>query len=105
MTRQSTQIIKSLAGSVLVGPGLSFLTGYLDAVAARWHHLLGTVPGEGLGLLSSVILAASFNPHQLLQGVLQLLSPALLLVVAGALLLWDAVISEGTSLPPTCRFS
>jgi len=101
MTRQHTptQTLKSIAGSVLVGPGLFILFGNLDGAAARLNHHLGTLPGEGLGILSSVILAASFDHQRFLHGLLQMFWPPLLLVIVGAALWWDASTDEVKALP------
>jgi hypothetical protein len=94
MARQRTlsQTLKSIAGSALVGPGLVILFGNLDGAAARLKHLLATTPGEGLGVLASVILAASFDHQRLLQGFLQMLVSfwPLLFVSVGAVLLRDS---------------
>jgi hypothetical protein len=97
MTRQHTpsQTVKSIAGSALVGPGLFILFGNLDGAAAHLSYLLST-PGEGLGVLSSVILAASFDHQRLLQGLLQMLVSfwPLLFVIAGVVLLRAAFTEE-----------
>jgi len=88
----SCQTLKSIAGSALVGPGLFLLFGNLDGAAIRLSHLLGAAPGEALGVLSSVIFAASFDHQRLCQGLLQMLVSfwPLLLVIVGAVLLRDA---------------
>jgi hypothetical protein len=103
MTSRRTfiQTLKSIAGSFLVAPGLVLLSGDMDGVVTRWHQFLGTAPDPGLGVLSSVMLAASFSPRQLLEGLLQTLCPPLLLVLVGALLLWNASTDRGTALTPT----
>ena len=87
--RTIPQTLKSIMGAVLVTPGLFLLRGDLAGVVARWRHLLGTTTDDGLGILSSVILAASYSPQQLLHGVLQTLWLPLLLVVVGVVLLWN----------------
>lgn len=86
------QTLKSIAGSALVGPGLFILFGNLDGAAVRLSHLLGPAPGEGFGVLSSVIFAASFDHQRLLQVLLELLVSfwPLLFVIIGAVLLQDA---------------
>jgi hypothetical protein len=101
MTSQRTaaQTLKSIAGSFLVAPGLVLLCGDLDGVVMRWHQLLGSTPDPGLGVLSSVMLAASLNPGQMLEGFLQTLCLPLLLVLTGTLLLWNSDSRE--SLSPT----
>jgi hypothetical protein len=94
--RTSSQTLKSIAGSALAGPGLFILLGNLDGAAAAFRHLLATTSGAGLGLLSSVILAASFDHQQFLQGLLQMLASfwPLPLVIVGAVLLRDACTLE-----------
>jgi hypothetical protein len=86
-----SQTFRSIAGSALVGLGLFILFGNLGGAAAQLRHLL-SVPGEGLGLLASVILAASFDHRRLLHGLLQMLLSfwPLLFVIVGAVLLRDA---------------
>jgi hypothetical protein len=90
MTRQHplSQTLKSIAGSALVGPGLFILLGNLDGAAVQLRHLLSS-SGEGLGVLSSVILAALFDHQRLLQSLLQVLVSfwPLLFVIAGGVLL------------------
>ncbi|MBZ5655280.1 MAG: hypothetical protein LAO56_08365 [Acidobacteriia bacterium] len=94
MARQHTisQTVKSIAGSALVGPGLFILFGNLDGAAAQLGHLLRCTPCDGLGLLSSVILAASFDHQRLLEGLVQMLVSfwPLLFVIGGAVLLRNA---------------
>jgi hypothetical protein len=97
-----TQTFKSIAGSVLVAPGLFLLCGNLDEIVIRWNHLLGTTPG--LGILSPVILAASVNPVQLLHGLLDALWPPLLLVLVGGILLWNASADSGTRVQGSEKF-
>jgi hypothetical protein len=102
MARQRTsgQTLKSIAGSVLAGPGLFVLRGTLDEVAAQLSQLRGSTPREGLGVWHFVMLAASFNHQRVVQGLLQMsvaLWP-LLPVIVGAGLLWNAFM--GNSLRP-----
>jgi len=75
MTSQGTsaQTLKSIAGSFLVAPASFFCVETWNGVVTRWHQLLVSTPDSGLGVLSSVILAASFSPRQLFQGLLQTL--------------------------------
>lgn len=103
MTSPSTsaQTLKSIAGSFLVAPGLALLCGDMGGVVTRWHQFLGSTPDPGLGVLSSVMLAASFSPQQLLEGLLQTLCLPLLLVSIGALLLWNASSDGRGSFTPT----
>src|SRR5882757_1097803 len=103
MTSPSTsaQTFKSIAGSFLVAPGLALLCGDMGGVLTRWHQLLGSTPDPGLGVLSSIMLAASFSPRQLFDGVLQTLCLPVLLVSIGALLLWNASSDGRGSFTPT----
>jgi hypothetical protein len=87
--RTSAQTLKSIAGSFLVAPGLVLLCGHVDGVVTRCHQLLSSTPDPGFGVFSSVILAASFSPGQLLEGLLHTICPPLLLVFGGVLLLWN----------------
>jgi hypothetical protein len=89
------QILRVITGSIFAAPGTVLLLGNLDALATRWRAVNGATAEQGLGLLSSVILAASFTPHQLFHSVVHLLGPALLLVLAGGVLLWDASSKGG----------
>src|SRR5882672_6864018 len=94
MTRQQTSLLtlKSIAGSVLAGPGIFVLRGTLNEIAAQLNQLRGSTPGEGLGVLQLVMLAASFNHHRIAQGLLQMFVTfwPLLPVIVGAGLLWNA---------------
>jgi len=83
----STQIIRFVAGSLLAVPGLFLLIGDVNAIAARWRHLIAAIGGEDLGLLPSVIWAASFNPQQLIHGALQMLGMPFVLLFVGIALL------------------
>jgi hypothetical protein len=91
-----SESLESIAGGALVGLGLHILSGSLDRAAAQWRHLLGTTTGEVIGVLPSVLLAASHavqayasDHHTFLQGILRILFSfwPLLLVIAGTLLL------------------
>jgi len=83
----STQVIRFVAGSLLAVPGLFLLIGDVNVIAARWRHLIAAIGGEDLGLLPSVIWAASFNPQHLFHGVLQMLGMPLVLLLVGVALL------------------
>ena len=48
-----------IVGGALVGLGLHLLFGNLDRDAAQLGHLLGIPSGDGLGVLPSIMLAAS----------------------------------------------
>jgi len=102
MTRQHTSslTLKSIAGSVLAGPGLFVLRGTLNEIAAQLNQLRGSTPGEGLGVLQLVMLAASFNHHRVAQGLLQMFVTfwPLLPVIVGAGLLWNAFTNKDQGL-------
>jgi hypothetical protein len=79
------ETLKSLAGSVLVGPGLFYLFGHLIWAATQLNRLLDNTAGEGM--FSCVILASSLGPQQLLHCLFRLFWP-LLLVLSGSAFLW-----------------
>jgi hypothetical protein len=92
MARQtSSQTLKLIAGSVLAGAGLLVLRGTVEE-AAQLSQLRGSMPGDGLGLWHFVMLAASLNRHQVVQGALEIFVALwpLFAVMAGAGLLWNA---------------
>jgi hypothetical protein len=102
MTRQhnSSENLKSIAGGVLVGLGLHVLSANLGGEVTRLKHVLSVPGGEALGVLPSLALAASqvaqtyAVDHQgFLDSLLQMLAAfwPLLLVIAGTILLWDAL--------------
>jgi hypothetical protein len=82
-----TQIIRFVAGSLLAVPGLFLLIGDVNAIAAQWRHLITAIGGEDLGLLPSVIWAASFNPQHLFHSALQMLGMPFVLLFVGVALL------------------
>ncbi|PYX40812.1 MAG: hypothetical protein DMG81_05100 [Acidobacteria bacterium] len=88
MKRQKTQWerIKTVAGLALAGPGLFFLFGHLVDVAGRLGTVLGQTASAKLEIVSSIMLAASLNLHQVTDGLIGLLWPALLVGVGTALL-------------------
>ena len=97
-----SQTLKSIVGSVLAGPGLFGLRGTLDEAAAQLSQLRGPTPGQGLGVLHFVMLAASLNHHRIVQGLLQMCVAfwPLLSVTVGAGLLWNAFVGKSQSLRP-----
>jgi hypothetical protein len=110
MTKQpiSSEILRSIVGGPLVGLGLYILMGNLDTLAAQLRQLLGSTTGEGLGALSSVVLAASgalqsyASDHQaFLQGLLRMLVSfwPLLLIIGGTILLRDVLTDKVETLP------
>jgi uncharacterized membrane protein len=78
--------LKSLAGSVLLGPGLFVLCGHLACIAAAWNAWLGRDSDDGLGVLSSVIWASSIREQQLVHLLVHLLWPVVLVAIGGVLL-------------------
>ena len=77
---------KSLAGSVLLAPGLFLLCGHLLWAAALGSRLCGSSDGNGFGLLSPVIWASSIGVQQALHLLAHTLWPVLLVIVGGVLL-------------------
>lgn len=77
---------KSLAGSVLLAPGLFLLCGHLLCAAALGSRFLGSADGDGFGMLSPVIWASSIGEQQALHLLAHTLWPVLLVVVGGVLL-------------------
>jgi hypothetical protein len=77
---------KSLAGSVLLAPGLFLLCGHVLFTAVHWLRFWGSPDSDGLGVLSSVMWASSIGEQQFLHLLVHSLWP-LLLVVAGSVLL------------------
>lgn len=75
-----------MAGSALAGPGLFVLFSHLMGVVAQVHAVEGNAAGQGLGVFSSMVLAATLDHHWWLQTLLGLLWP-LLLTIGGAVLL------------------
>jgi hypothetical protein len=115
MTRQHrlSESFKSTAGATLVGAGLHLLWGNLDRAASHWSHPLGAAAGEALGVLPSIALAlsqvvqAGASDHR--EFVLTLLRILisfwpLLLVIAGTILLREAVGEKVKALPVPARY-
>jgi hypothetical protein len=100
---------KSIAGAALVGLGIYILYENLDRAATQLSQLLGTIPGGPLGVLPTVILAASrvlqvyaADHQRFLQGFLQHMlvsSWPLLLVMVGNVLSRDAFSDNVIALP------
>jgi hypothetical protein len=114
MTRQHTsEGFKWMAGGALVGLGLHILAGNLDRAAAQVRHICGSTAGEGVGVLSSAVLAASqatqayaFDHQGFLLGLLWMLVSfwPLLLVIVGAVLLQDAFTEKVRALPTSNQY-
>jgi hypothetical protein len=105
---------RSLAGAVLAGLGIFIFHGTLDRAATEWTHVLSTTPGEALGVLPKVILAAprvlqayGADHQRFLQSFLREVFVScwpLLLVIAGTVLSRDAFTDDVNALPKKdCR--
>lgn len=99
---------KSIAGAVLVGLGIFIFYENLDRAATQLSLLLGTIPGEALGVMpvtlaaSRVLQAYAADHQRFLQGFLQQVLVScwpLLLVMVGTLLSRDAFTDNVNSLP------
>jgi hypothetical protein len=100
---------RSLAGAVLAGLGIFIFHGTLDRAATEWTHLLSTTPGEALGVLPKVILAAprvlqayGADHQQFLQGFLRHIFVScwpLLLILVGTVLSRDTFTGDVNTLP------
>ncbi len=111
MAEQQTTIrgSKSIAGAALVGFGIFIFYENLDRAATELRHLLGIVPGEALGVLPTVMLAAArvlqaygADHQRFLQALLQHLLVScwpLLLVIVGTVLSRDAFPDNVAALP------
>ena len=115
MTRQSrlSGRIASIVGGALVGLGLHILFANLDRAAAQLRQLLGPAAGESLGILPSVVLAASRAGHAYAvdqQGFLHVLLDMavsfwpLLLVIAGTILLRDIFTDKVKAEPASTKY-
>jgi hypothetical protein len=108
---------KSISGATLIGLGIFILHEKLDGAATQLNHLLGTIPGQALGVLPTIILGASrflqigaADHQRFLQGFLQHMLVSfwpLLLVMVGMVLSRDAFTDNVDALPKkrlrTCR--
>lgn len=88
MTRETFNptSLKSLAGSILLGPGLFVLCGHLAWIVADCYSWLGKGGDDGLGVLSSVIWASSIREPQLVHLLVHFLWPVVLVTIGGVLL-------------------
>jgi len=111
--RRFSESFRSIAGGALVGLGLHLLSGNLDRAAAQFRHLLGTAAGETPGILPSVVLVASqavqayaCDHRVFLLGLFQVLLSLwpLLLVIAGTVLLQDALADRVKALPAPAKY-
>jgi ascorbate-specific PTS system EIIC-type component UlaA len=109
--------LQSIVGGALVGLGVHILFGNLDRVAEQLQHMLGTPAWETLGVLPSVVLAASqavqaygLDHQGFLQSLLWigfwiLISFwPLLLVVAGTVLLRNFFTEKVKALPAQKKY-
>src|SRR5256885_7503507 len=112
-----SESLKSIVGGALVGLGLHILFGNLDRVAEQMKHMLCTAAWETLGVLPSVVLAASqavqaygLDHQRFLQSLLWigfwiLISFwPLLLVIAGTVLLRNCFTEKAKALPASEKY-
>jgi hypothetical protein len=111
MARQQTFAgrAKSIAGTALSGLGIFVFYEDLHQAATQLSHLLGVIPREALGVLPTVILAASRilqaygpdHPRSLQGWLLHLLASSwpLLLIIAGTALSRDGSTGNVNALP------
>lgn len=102
-----------MVGGALVGLGLHLLFGNLDRDAAQLGHLLGIPSGDGLGVLPSIVLAASqaakafaVDHHGFWLVLLRMLLSLwpLLPVIAGTMFLREAVTEKARILPAPAKY-
>jgi len=79
MKRQKLQYdkLRSVAGFLLVGPGLFLLEAHVITVLSQFSRFLNQTGAAKLDLVSSVMLAASFTPHRLAGDLLTILYPVI----------------------------
>lgn len=108
-----SESLRAVAGVALVGLGLHSLFGNLDRAATQSRHLLGVTAGDGLGLLSSVVMASSQAgqayavDHQgFVLSLLRMLVSfwPLLLVIVGTIFLRDTVTEKVKGLPTPAKY-
>jgi hypothetical protein len=113
MATQHRERFRSIAGGALVGLGLHILFGNLDRTSAQLSHLLGTTAAQRLGVVPSVVLATSqavqaygLDHRGFVLGLLQMLASfwPLLLVIAGTILLRDALADKVKALPMPAKY-
>jgi len=100
---------KSIVGTALSGLGIFVCYENLHQAATQLSHLLGVIPGEALGVLPTIILAASRvlqaygadYPRSLQGCLLHMLASSwpLLLVIVGAVLSQDCSTDNVNALP------
>jgi hypothetical protein len=104
----TSEILKSISGGAFVGFGLHFLSGNLGGDVMQLRHMFGIPAGDGLGLLPSMMLAASraANTYSLdhgrfLDGTLYLAASLwpVVLVIIGTVLLRNALTDKVRVLP------
>ncbi len=100
---------KSITGTALIGLGIFVFYENLHQAATQLIHLFGVIPREALGVLPTVILAASrdlqaygaAHPRSLQGCLLQMLASSwpLLLVIVGTVLSRDCSTDDVHALP------
>ena len=86
MKRQASQFetFRTIAGFILVGPGLFLLAAHAIAAAGQFSRFLNQTASTKLELVSSIMVAASFSPHHLVHDLLATLWPGILILVGSA---------------------
>lgn len=77
---------RSVAGLVLVGPGLFLLAANVIAAFGECSRFLNQTASAKLELVSSIMVAASFSPNHLAYNLLARLWPAVLVLLGSAFL-------------------
>jgi hypothetical protein len=104
---------RPIMGGALVGLGLHLLFGNLDRDAAQLGHILGIPGGDGLGVLPSIVLAASqagkafaVDQHGFWLVLLRMLLSLwpLLPVITGIMFLREAVTEKARILPAPVKY-
>ena len=80
------ETFRSVAGFVLVGPGLFLLAAHVIAAFGEFSRFLNQTASAKLELVSSIMVAASFSPHHLAYDLVATLWPAVLVLVGSAFL-------------------
>src|SRR5512132_3446643 len=97
--RSHREAVQSLAGAILLAPWFFLLLGHLSATAAYVNRLSAPSDHTGMNLLSTIVLAASFNSQNLLHVALTILWP-LIVIAAGTDLLWIAASASAVANVP-----
>ena len=88
MKRQKSlfETLRTVAGLMLLGPGLFLLAAHVIAAAGQFSRFLNQTASANLEVVSSIMVAASFSPNHLAYDLLARLWPAVLVLVGSAFL-------------------